>query len=107
MSLILASYLLAQGAELVGFDVSAEARADFKKRLPKVLVVDSLEKALKGAEALIILTEDESNGSLAEPLLIKLMKGRSIYDSHNLYPLDYFKVFNYYSVGRRDVLNGK
>jgi UDPglucose 6-dehydrogenase len=107
MSLILASYLLAQGANLIGFDVSAEAREAFKKRLPKALVVDSLEKALKGAEALIILTEDESNGSLAEPLLIKLMKGRSIYDSRNLYPLDYFKVFNYYSIGRRDVINGK
>jgi UDPglucose 6-dehydrogenase len=107
LSLVLASCLLAEGADLVGFDVSAEARANFKKRLPKVKIVDSLEKALKGADALVILTEDESNVSLAEARLVKLMKGRSIYDSRNLYALDYFKIFDYYSIGRRDVINAK
>ncbi len=107
LSLVLASYLLAEGASVVAFDSSLKAREDFKERLPKVKTADSLDNALVDADLLVILNEDPSSVALDEHKLAKLMKGHAIYDAKDLYPLGYFKLFDYYSLGRKDVINSK
>ena len=79
-SIVLASRLLAEGAEVRAWDPVADGR-----KLPKgVDVVDSIEDAVRGADAAVIVTEWEQLKSLARPEIRDLMASPLIVDGRNL-----------------------
>jgi len=79
-SIVLASRLLAEGAEVRAWDPVADGR-----KLPKgVDVVDSVEDAVRGADAAVIVTEWEQLKSLARPEIRDLMASPLIVDGRNL-----------------------
>lgn len=98
IALPLTSYLLEAGYSLVGYDPSPLAREAFAAAMPSLPLADSLEEALKDADALVLLTEDFAD--LDETQLMKLMKGRFLFDGRNLYSLNHFRYFHYVSIGR-------
>src|SRR6476659_7682472 len=79
-SIVLASRLLAEGAEVRAWDPVADGR-----KLPKGLdVVDSIEDAVRGADAAVIVTEWEQLKSLARPEIRDLMASPLIVDGRDL-----------------------
>jgi UDPglucose 6-dehydrogenase len=104
-SLDIAAKLIKEGAEVVAFDPSPLARWDFAKEVDLSVMAVSLTDALSDADAVVILTEDPLFASLDENALLKIVRGRFIFDGRNLYPLYYFKYFNYVSIGRKDILH--
>jgi UDPglucose 6-dehydrogenase len=79
-SIVLASRLLAEGAEVRAWDPVADGR-----KLPKgVDVVDSVEEAVRGADAAVIVTEWDQLKSLASPEIRDLMATPLIVDGRNL-----------------------
>jgi UDPglucose 6-dehydrogenase len=79
-SLVLASRLLAEGAEVRAWDPVAEA-ADL---LPQVRICGSIEEAVEGADAAVIVTEWEQLKGVATPEIRNLMRGPLIVDGRNL-----------------------
>lgn len=104
LSLSMSDYLLKDGAILSAYDPSPLARESFQKAQPAVNVVSTLKEAIKGADALLILSEEKEFAQLEEAALLPLMVGRWIFDGRNLYELGHFHYFNYASVGRKTVL---
>ena len=108
-SLILIDALLAAGALIQAYDPKAlhEAARIFSK-CPGVSLVDARDKAVEGADALVICTEWKQfrvvdfewlRGQLRNPLIVD---GRNLYD-----PLEPAKAgLRYFAVGRGDSLVG-
>jgi UDPglucose 6-dehydrogenase len=99
--------LTKDGALVAAYEPSKNARKAFgvfADGLDGFTLVDTLEGALKDAEAILILTEDESFAALDETKLLSLMPGRVIFDGRNLYQPDHFRYFDYVSVGRPEHL---
>jgi UDPglucose 6-dehydrogenase len=97
--------LLKDGAIVSAYDPSIKAREGFKSLLgarDNLSIVSSLNDATKGADALLILTEDQEFAALDETELIKVMKGRVIFDGRNLYSVCHFRYFDYISIGRAE-----
>lgn len=97
--------LLKDGAIVTSYDPSPIAEEGFTRLVPlsvKHLMAHSLGEAVKGADALLILTEDRAFAELPEDDLCKLMKGRVIFDGRNLYDPWHFRYFDYVSVGRAE-----
>lgn len=95
--------LLADGATVSSFDPSSSASESFSKQISpsdKYLPSKTLQEALTGADALLILTEAPEFSSFDEAALCSLMKGRVIFDGRNLYPMRSFRFFDYISIGR-------
>lgn len=102
-SCVIISSLLEKGAAIQAFDPAAMHEA--QKIIPpsdRMKYFDTAYKALKDADAMLLITEW---GSFREPDFDKmksLMKGRVIFDGRNQYTPKYVKEkgFTYYSIGR-------
>jgi UDPglucose 6-dehydrogenase len=79
-SIVLASRLLAEGAEVRGWDPVANAQAV----LPGVEIVDSVLEAVTGADAAVIVTEWPELRDLARPDVRAAMADAFIVDGRNL-----------------------
>jgi len=104
VSLVLAKYLLEEGAVIQAYDPSPVARKAFKAAVPEAHLFGSLEEAIAGVSGLILMTEESEFANLKEKNLLSWMSGRFIFDGRNLYSLNYFKYFTYVSIGRKDVI---
>ncbi len=100
VSLTMAKYLLEDGAILSAYDPSLSVRETFSASHPSVRVCASKEDAVKGVDALLIVTEEKEFANLDEKALLSLMQGRVIFDGRDLYPCYHFSYFEYVSVGR-------
>jgi UDPglucose 6-dehydrogenase len=87
--------LLKAGAKVVAYDRSYPAQNPYL-----CPIAPSLDECLTGAEALVVLTEEEDFKTLNEERLLKLMKGRFIFDGRNLWSVNHFRYFSYISIGR-------
>jgi UDPglucose 6-dehydrogenase len=79
-SLVLASRLLAEGAEVRAWDPVADAGG----LLPQVMHCGSVEEAVEGADAAVIVTEWKELTSLASPEVRTLMRNPLIVDGRNV-----------------------
>jgi UDPglucose 6-dehydrogenase len=101
-SLVIINNLLRTGAQVKAHDPVAmnEAYKIFKDRI--FLAVDSYE-AIKGADALAVVTEWNEFRTPDFALMKKLMKTPVIFDGRNIYNQDELRNlgFTYYGMGRR------
>jgi UDPglucose 6-dehydrogenase len=97
-SLVLASRLLAEGAEVRAYDPIA----DPGDLLHGVTVAETMRDAVEGADAAVIVTEWEEFGSLASPEVAALMRRPIIIDGRNLLDPDAARAagFAYEGIGR-------
>jgi len=79
-SLVLASRLLAEGAEVQAWDPVANGAA----ALPQVTICETVEEAVTGADAAVIVTEWEQLKTLASPEIRDLMRRPLIVDGRNV-----------------------
>jgi len=100
LSLVLAKLFLAKGAALSAYDPSEGARKAFAQAYPSIQLFANKDDALKGADALVIVTEEGEFAQLDETTLLKEMNGRVIFDGRNLYLPRHFHYFEYISIGR-------
>lgn len=98
--------LLDEGAEIVAFDPVGEENFKKKFNLP-IEYVKSPKEALKNADVAFIFTEWKEIKNLDLQYYEKLMKTPIIFDGRNCYDINLVKDHNidYYSVGRKEVLN--
>ena len=98
--------LLDEGAEIVAFDPVGEENFKKKFNLP-IEYVKSLKEALKNADVAFIFTEWKEIKNLDLQCYERLMKTPIIFDGRNCYDVNLVKEHNidYYSVGRKEVLN--
>jgi UDPglucose 6-dehydrogenase len=93
--------LLAAGASVQAYDPEAErvARGLFGS---KIALADKGYEALKGADALVIVTEWNEFREPDFARMRKLMRTPVIFDGRNLYTPDHIRAlgFTYYSIGR-------
>jgi UDPglucose 6-dehydrogenase len=99
-SLILGPRLLAEGADVRGWDPITLDEA--RRVLKGVELTDSLAEALSGADAAVIVTEWAELRSLASPELRELMRNPLIVDGRNLLDPDTARAagFTYEAIGR-------
>jgi UDPglucose 6-dehydrogenase len=103
-SLYIIQDLLEAGAEIVAYD--PEAMENAKKMLDKrVSFVEHRYDALKGADALAIVTEWSVFRTPDFDFMAELMKNKAIFDGRNLYKLEQLEPYSFYydSIGRQTV----
>ena len=98
--------LLDEGSEIVAFDPVGEENFKKKFNLP-IEYVKSPKEALKNADVAFIFTEWKEIKNLDLQCYERLMKTPIIFDGRNCYDINLVKDHNidYYSVGRKEVLN--
>ncbi|WP_291652607.1 UDP-glucose/GDP-mannose dehydrogenase family protein [Clostridium sp.] len=100
--------LLDEGAEVIAFDpVGIE---NFKKRYPtEISYVSNPEDALKDSDMVFIFTEWKEIKAIELKKYMELMKTPIIFDGRNCFRLDEVKEIkiDYYSIGRKEILNLK
>ncbi|MDQ3895472.1 MAG: nucleotide sugar dehydrogenase [Actinomycetota bacterium] len=98
-SIVLASRLLAEGADVRAWDPVADAREVLKG----VTICESMIDALRGADAAVIVTEWEQLRSVLAPEFRDAMRKPLIVDGRNLLDPDRARAagFAYEAVGRR------
>src|SRR5918995_270144 len=107
-SLVLASRLMAEGAHVRAWDPIADARG----QLPQVEHCETIEDAVRGADAAVIVTEWQQLRELARPEIRGLMARPLIIDGRNLLDPEDVRAagFAYEGIGRPfsplDVLPG-
>ncbi|MBQ7995362.1 MAG: UDP-glucose/GDP-mannose dehydrogenase family protein [Bacilli bacterium] len=99
-SIDLVNELIKDEADITAYDPYEDARSKFKELFPNVDVKEAIRDAIKDAEILLISNDNKSFKNMNEEALLKLMKGRLIFDGRNLYQKNYFKYFKYISIGR-------
>lgn len=99
-SLHIVEKLMKAGAKIKAVDPVAMHEA--KKLLPKVTFTEDVYAAVKGAEAVIIVTEWNEFRNLDLERIKKLLTGKFFFDLRNIYEPDkLLKMgFNYHSIGR-------
>jgi UDPglucose 6-dehydrogenase len=97
-SLVLASRLIAEGAEVRAWDPVADGRAV----LSEAKVCESVEDAVRGADAAVIVTEWPELRTLARPEIRELMARPLIVDGRNLLEPEQARAagFAYEGIGR-------
>jgi UDPglucose 6-dehydrogenase len=97
-SIVLASRLLAEGADVRAWDPVADA----SQVLKGVSVVSSIDEAVAGADAAVIVTEWDELGTLASPETLAAMRRPLIIDGRNLLDPDEVRAagFAYEGIGR-------
>ncbi len=101
-SVYLIEKLLGEGAEVKAYDPAAMNEA--KKKLGrKISFASDPYEALKGVDALALMTEWSEFHLPDFRRMAKLMKGRAIFDGRNIYDPELIKKmgFEYYGIGRR------
>jgi UDPglucose 6-dehydrogenase len=106
-SVVLIEKLIAAGARVRAYDpvAMAAARAKFPRtwfRSKALRLVPDQYSALKGADALVLVTEWKPFRSPDFQLMRKLMHGKVIFDGRNQYDRDAARAagFQYYGIGR-------
>jgi len=99
-SLVLASRLLAEGANVRGWDPIAAEEA--RRLLPDVDIHEALSGALAGADAAVVVTEWEELQELATPEVRESMRTPLIVDGRNMLDPDAVRSagFRYEGIGR-------
>lgn len=99
-SLLIIKKLLKAGAKVKAIDPVAMKEA--KKLLPKVTFTDNVYTTVKGAEAVIIVTEWNEFRNLDLVKIKKLTKGNFFFDLRNIYEPDKLNKmgFKYHCIGR-------
>ena len=102
-SIDIAKALLAQGAEVTGFD--PEASKTFAAEVPEVRIVTDMYEATENADAVVVCTEWAEFSSPDFTKLKMILNEPTVFDGRNLYSRDKMAKlgFNYYSVGRPTV----
>ncbi len=98
--------LLAAGATVTAYD--PEANNTTKAVLGDIIkYAERSEETLKGADALIVVTEWKEFRNPDFELIKKSLNAPVIFDGRNLYDLDKLNEmkFTYYSIGRADIIN--
>ena len=100
--------LLDEGAEIVAFDPVGEENFKKKFNLP-IEYVKSPKEALKNADVAFIFTEWKEIKNLDLECYEKLMKTPIVFDGRNCYDVDLMQEYyiDYYSIGRKEVINCK
>jgi UDPglucose 6-dehydrogenase len=102
-SIIITEELINQGAEVVAYDPIATENA---KRIlrPEVQYAESVENAVKGADATLILTEWDEVKTVS-PSVFDTMSYPLVIDGRNCYNLETMKSYRieYHSVGRPQI----
>jgi UDPglucose 6-dehydrogenase len=80
-SLVLSARLLADGAEITGYDPVAEEEA--RKLISGINYADSALGALDGADAIVLVTEWPEFGELDLPAVAARMRGNLVVDGRN------------------------
>jgi len=104
-SLDLMQKLWAHGARVQVFD--PEAQQELKRLFPhedRLILVETKEQALQGADALIICTEWQQFRAPDFDLIKQQLKQAVVFDGRNLYEPERMKQrgFHYYAIGRGD-----
>lgn len=99
-SLYIIEKLLKEGVKIRAYD--PVAMSDAKAELPKITYCKTPYEAVKGADAVVIVTEWNQLRNLDLDKIRKAMKGRHFFDLRNIYtPARMAKTgFDYHSVGR-------
>ena len=100
--------LLDEGAEIIAYDPVGEE--NFKKKFRSgIKYVASPEEALKDEDAAFIFTEWKKKKNLDLECYEKLMKTPIVFDGRNCYDVDLMQEYyiDYYSIGRKEVINCK
>jgi UDPglucose 6-dehydrogenase len=99
-SLVLSARLQGEGAVVVAYDPIAEERA--AELLPTVELADSVESALAGADAAVLVTEWPEFGELDWPSLAAEMNTPVLVDGRNFLDADGLRAagFRYEGIGR-------
>ncbi len=100
-SLSIIPELSKKGAEIIAHDPAGIQEA--KKFLPKDIVyVEEIDKGIKDADAVVLITEWDHYNKINMEEIIKLMKGNIFIDLRNFYDPELMKQigFEYYSIGR-------
>lgn len=98
--------LLAAGATVTAYD--PEANNTTKAVLGDIInYVETSDETLKGADALIVVTEWKEFRNPDFDLIKKSLNAPVIFDGRNLYDLEKLNEmkFTYYSIGRSDIIN--
>lgn len=96
--------LIDQGATVVGYD--PHAARDARELMPNCGIVDSVEDAAKGADALVILTEWKEFRNLCWSKIGPTMKRNLVIDLRNLYDMQSADLcgVTYVSLGRPSIV---
>lgn len=99
-STVIAPLLSKQGAEIVGYDPAADESV--LDAIPTLERVGSIEEAIKGADAAVVLTEWAEIGAIDWPSMRDLMRQPVVIDLRNLYNIAKMSQngFHYLSLGR-------
>ena len=92
---------LKKGAEIIAHDPAGIQEA--KRFLPKDIVyVEEIDKRIKDADAVVLITEWDHYNKINMEEIIKLMKGNIFIDLRNFYDPELMKQigFEYYYIGR-------
>jgi UDPglucose 6-dehydrogenase len=95
-----------QGAAVRAFDPEAQQEtARIYGERPELVLCESAEDALEGADALIVMTEWNQFRSPDFDHIRKTLREPLIFDGRNLYDPDFLakQGFSYYSIGRQTV----
>ncbi|MEW4309196.1 UDP-glucose dehydrogenase family protein [Rossellomorea marisflavi] len=105
-SIPITNYLIEQGAEVTAYDPVAKNQA-LKVLNEKVVYSDTIEEALQGTDALLILTEWLEFKDISISELVRPMKTPVVFDGRNCFEVNEAKKNNleYYSMGRPAVIN--
>lgn len=107
-ALTLMQNVLDAGGNVVAYDPVAMDNTR-KEMGDSVSLVDHMEDAIRGADALVISTDWDAFKSPDFETVKELMRQPVVFDGRNLYRREAMKAagFSYYSVGRPPVVNGK
>lgn len=104
-ALVIIEQLLAAGAKVTVYD--PVAMEESKRRIGEIVTyAEDQFEALIDADALLLVTEWSEFRTLNFKVLKKLMRNRLVFDGRNIYEPSEMKEhgFQYYSIGRADVL---
>lgn len=99
LSVFFATGLLRQGFSLIAYDNLHEAKKEFNKAMPIIKVASTLDEALDGADAIVILNDDPKWSDLTQNQLLGKMKGRHIFDGRNMLDKKDFPEFIFRGIG--------
>ncbi len=102
-STVIGPLLSKQGAEIIRYDPAVGA--EIVEHVPTMEVAKSIDEALTGADAAVVLTEWAEIGAVDWSTKSELMRRRVVVDLRNLYnPARMAAIgFNYMSLGRQEV----